>query len=157
MTSFGDSSLLQGIRFFLATVLLACLGLAGSFALAQPRFDGVRDLGRAEFEANCAHCHGMQGRGDGPLRGFLTRPTPDLTVLARENGGVFPVSRIYEVILGTEEPTVHGTREMPVWGREYRRRAAEHYFDAPYDPEVFVRARILALIDYIARLQQRAP
>ena len=44
---------------------------------------------------------------------------------------------------------------MPVWGYEYRVQAAEHYIDAPYDPEVYVRARILSLIDYIYRLQQK--
>ena len=42
---------------------------------------------------------------------------------------------------------------MPIWGNQYRVRAAEYYIDVPYDPEVFVRAKILALIDYISRLQ----
>ena len=42
---------------------------------------------------------------------------------------------------------------MPTWGSVYRSRAAEYYVDAPYDPNAFVRARTLASIEYISRLQ----
>jgi hypothetical protein len=42
---------------------------------------------------------------------------------------------------------------MPIWGREYALTAGEYYGDAPYDANAFVRARILALIDYLNRLQ----
>jgi hypothetical protein len=44
---------------------------------------------------------------------------------------------------------------MPTWGNQYRVRAAEYYIDTPYDPDAFVRAKILALIDYISRLQAK--
>ncbi len=44
---------------------------------------------------------------------------------------------------------------MPVWGTAYRIQAAEHYMDAPYDPESYVRARVLALIEYINRMQSK--
>jgi hypothetical protein len=97
----------------------------------------------------------MQGKGDGVLRPFLARSAPDLTQIARSNGGVLPVSRLYDVINGSDQPTAHGTREMPAWGFEYRVRAGEHFGDSPYDPEAYVRGRVLALIDYIARLQAR--
>jgi hypothetical protein len=49
----------------------------------------------------------------------------------------------------------HGSRDMPIWGLEYRIKAAEYYMDMPYDPEPYVQARILALIEYINRLQER--
>jgi len=64
-----------------------------------------------------------------------------------------PVSRLYEAIDGSLTVPGHGTREMPIWGNQYRVRAAEYYMDIPYDPEAFVRSKILALIDYISRLQ----
>ncbi|MFM1992015.1 MAG: hypothetical protein RJA99_4972 [Pseudomonadota bacterium] len=137
----------------LATAL--AVAFLGGTALAQSRAPQPRDLGRSEFESNCASCHGVQGKGDGVLRPWLTRSAPDLTALARNNGGVLPVARIYAVIEGTEQPSPHGTRDMPAWGFEYRTRAAEHYGEAPYDPEAYVRARVLALIDYLARLQAR--
>jgi hypothetical protein len=44
---------------------------------------------------------------------------------------------------------------MPVWGRDYQIKAGEHYGDVAYDPEVYVRGRILALIDYLNRLQAK--
>jgi hypothetical protein len=42
---------------------------------------------------------------------------------------------------------------MPVWGRDYNLKAAEYYMDVPYDPDAYVRGKILSLIDYIYRMQ----
>ena len=33
--------------------------------------------------------------------------------------------------------------------------AANYYFEVPYDPEAYVRTRILALLEYISRLQAK--
>lgn len=110
------------------------------------------DPGRLEFEANCASCHGINGKGNGPITDLLKKSPPDLTMLAKNNGGVLPVARLYEVIDGTGV-AAHGTRDMPVWGRDYRVQAGEYYMDAPYDPETFVRTRILTLLEYLNRLQ----
>lgn len=44
---------------------------------------------------------------------------------------------------------------MPVWGYQFRVQAGEYYGEVPYDPEVYVRTRVLALIDYISRLQAK--
>lgn len=115
----------------------------------------LRDLGRIEYEANCATCHGVTGKADGPTASFVTRKVPDLTVLAKNNGGILPVAAMYDVIIGETDVPAHGSRDMPVWGREYRMRAAEHYVDTPYDPDAYVRARVLAVIEYINRLQQK--
>lgn len=35
--------------------------------------------GLGEYEENCVFCHGLSGRGDGPLRGTLARPPADLS------------------------------------------------------------------------------
>jgi len=113
------------------------------------------DLGQRVYQSNCAVCHGASGRGDGPYVGVLDARVPVLTDLSRRNGGVFPFARVYEVIDGSAVLKAHGTREMPIWGSVYKVKAAEHYVDMPYDPEVFVRARILALIDYLYSLQQK--
>lgn len=139
-------------RMFGIIVGTTCAVVAAS-AFAQGQAQGQRsDLGKREFEANCASCHGANGKGSGPITDLLKKSPPDLTLLAKNNGGSLPVSRLYEVIDGTGV-AAHGTRDMPVWGRDYRVQAAEHYMDVPYDPESYVRARILALIDYINRLQ----
>lgn len=132
------------------TIALLC-GLASAQVTAPSR---VNDFGKREFEANCASCHGVDGKGNGPLRELLRRSPPDLTLLAQKNQGVFPMSRLYEVIDG-EAVAAHGTRDMPVWGRAYRMQDAEYYMDTPYDAQAQVRSRILALLEYINRLQVR--
>lgn len=118
------------------------------------------DVGQREFNANCAACHGMDAKGRGPVAGFLIKNPPDLTQVARANGGVFPMDRLYRAIDGTDlpegaQPGPHGSREMPIWGRDYRTRDAEYFGDVPYNPDAMVRARILALLEYLNRLQAR--
>lgn len=129
------------------------LALGSSLAFAQQQ---KTDIGKQEYDAKCAVCHGTGGKGDGPMAGQLRTPPSDLTGLAKRNQGVVPVARMFEVIEGTNIPA-HGTREMPVWGREFRIEDAQYYKEArgSYDAAVLVRGRILALVDYINRIQVR--
>ena len=124
--------------------------VASSAAWAQPKMD----VGKREFEANCASCHGMDGKGRGPLVELLRKSPPDLTQLSKANQGVFPMNRLYTTIEG-ENVAAHGSRDMPVWGRDYRVKDAEYFMDAPYDAQGLVRARILSLLEYIHRLQAK--
>jgi len=135
-------------------LLLAGL-VAGSLSAVAAEPARRMDLGKREYDSRCASCHGIAGKGDGINRPFLTKSPSDLTQLAKQNGGVFPISRVYEVIDGRREVPTHGSRDMPVWGREYSINAAEYYIDVPYDSDAYVRSRILSLIDYIYRLQQK--
>lgn len=127
-------------------------GQSGAAQRAQER-RGV-DPGKREFESNCAACHGKSGQGDGSVVELLKRSPPDLTQLSRKNGGVFPIDRVYQTIEGGTV-TAHGSREMPIWGRDYRIQGAEYYMDVPYDPEAYVRTRLLWLVEYLSRLQVR--
>ncbi|MBL8485566.1 MAG: cytochrome c [Rhodocyclaceae bacterium] len=117
------------------------------------------DLGKREYMNSCAVCHGANGKVEGPevaaVEFLKTMPT-DLSTLAKRNGGVLPVDRLYAVIDGRQLVKGHGTRDMPIWGDRYNRetvKAAEYYMDMPYDMEMYVRSRVLALVDYINRLQ----
>ncbi|MEW6291698.1 MAG: c-type cytochrome [Pseudomonadota bacterium] len=116
---------------------------------------GKLDIGKIEYEQSCANCHGMDGKGKGSIAQTFQLSVPDITTMAKRNGGVFPVSRVYDLIDGREEVKAHGTREMPIWGKYYSLGAAPRYDDYPYNPEAAVRGRILALIDYLYRLQQK--
>lgn len=130
----------------------------GSLMMAGATIAGAADdLGKREFDNNCAVCHGSGGKGDGPYGGIIETKIPDLTTLQSANQGVFPFDRVYQVIDGRAEVKAHGSREMPIWGNEYNEKAVEHYADypLPYSSEGFVRGRILALIDYIHSLQQK--
>ena len=115
------------------------------------------DLGKFEYESSCAICHGMEGKGDGPWP-FATMGSPpvaDLTTLARRNGRRFPFQRVYETIDGRSPVRAHGPSDMPVWGSRYRTMNPDAYFEAPYDPDAYVRTRILALTEYVYRLQAK--
>lgn len=144
-------------RSIMASLAATTLSVFFSAALAQTPTTSQRvprDFGKVEFESACASCHGANGKGNGPLVSLMRRSPPDLTLLAKNNQGVFPMNRLYEVIDGEGVPA-HGTREMPVWGRAYRLMDAEYYFDTDYDAKALVRARILALLEYINKLQVR--
>jgi mono/diheme cytochrome c family protein len=134
--------------------------LVGAIAAGQPliAFGQQKvDLGKREYDANCAVCHGVKGKGDGPYSGIgdMRVAAADLTTLSKRNNGVFPFVRIYEFIDGTQVVKAHGSREMPIWGADYKVKGAEYYVDVPFDPEIYVRARILALTEYVYRLQAK--
>ena len=105
------------MRFIFKTIAgLAVLILAAPvFTLAAEK-----SIGQREYEVKCVMCHGVAGKGDGWLSDYMkTRPT-SLTQLKKNNGGVFPFDRAYQVIDGRKEVLAHGPRNMPVWGAAYR-------------------------------------
>ncbi|MCF7970755.1 MAG: cytochrome c [Methylococcaceae bacterium] len=114
------------------------------------------DVGKLEYDAACAVCHGRTGKGDdGPLRSLLVRPVPNLTILAKNNNGVFPFDRVYQIIDGRQEVKTHGPRDMPVWGRAFNMQSSLYFENYPsYDSESAARSRILALTEYLYRLQE---
>lgn len=128
------------------------LVLCGGAATAQT----VNDPGKIEFVNNCAACHGVDGKGNGPLGNLLQRSPPDLTLLAKNNNGVLPMNRLYEVMAGEGVPS-HGSRDMPIWGKEYLVEESQRLREArgAYDAPAVVRARILTLLEYVARIQAR--
>src|SRR5450759_3559111 len=112
---------------------LAILILTTTLSLSPMAFaqEAKTDPGKQEFEANCGICHGMDAKGNGFLGASPKVTPPDLTVLAKNNGGVFPTDRISSVIDGRAQIATHGTRDMPIWGTRYAVNAAQHFFDAP--------------------------
>lgn len=114
--------------------------------------------GRQEYLSSCAACHGVSGQGDGPIAKSLSPRPADLTKLSEANNGVFPLSRVYEVIDGRIERLFHGSRDMPVWGDRYMEGMISRDFPGLVSKELaeaVVRARILALVEYIYTLQPR--
>jgi len=107
------------------------------------------DAGKDDYDSHCAACHGSNGAGDGPNVPLPNVTVPNLTTLAKRNGGVFPYSRVYETIDGRLELPAHGTRNMPIWGQEFTYK--KHPLNP--DPNAFVRAKINTLVLYIHRLQ----
>jgi len=106
----------------------------------------ARADGAALFQSYCAACHGSNARGDGVMTATLRRPPADLTKFATRNGGVFPESRVTRIIDG-RDVAAHGDSEMPVWGDVFKR--------GPGGDEVTARARIAALVQFLASIQER--
>lgn len=137
-------------------VLLAVSAAIGNGDMA--RAQQADNPGKREFLRSCASCHGETGKGDGPVAKALVKPPADLTRLTESNNGVFPVSRVYEVIDGRIETLMHGTREMPVWGDTYMQGLTNpdsRAYTSKEMAEAIVRARILMLVEYISTLQEK--
>jgi len=72
--------------------------------------------GKGMYDAYCASCHGLGGKGDGPAAPALKMPTTNLTTLAAKNGGTYPAAHVAAVIQGDAMTPAHGSKDMPVWG-----------------------------------------
>ena len=111
-----------------------------------PRILSDSLAGRDSFELYCAPCHGVDARGGGPVAPALKTAPPDLTQLARRNGGAFPADRVRAYVTGTGRTLPsHGPAEMPVWGPTFR----------AFEADARVQERIKNLVEYLAT-QQRA-
>ena len=103
--------------------------------------------GREIFHTYCASCHGTSATGNGPVAESMRRTPPDLTGLALANGGLFPAERLRRIVDG-REVEAHGVRDMPVWGDAFKAVNGGHSEEA-------VRARIEAVLKYLASIQRR--
>ena len=96
--------------------LLACaasVAVCGS-ALADEQIE----VGKKQYMKYCATCHGPSGTGtDGTASRLFTKPPTNLTLLAKNNGGKFPMMEVIGIVRGDQPIAAHGTREMPVWGQ----------------------------------------
>jgi Cytochrome c len=98
------------------------------------------------YMSYCAVCHGKAGNGHGPMATVLKIQVPDLTKIAKRNGGIFPFDRVQKTIDGTElAGLAHGTREMPVWGPLF----SQITYDRDYG-----RVRIHNLTKYLQNIQK---
>jgi mono/diheme cytochrome c family protein len=127
--------------------------MAGLLMIALPaRTAAAAATGKQDFDANCATCHGSDGKGHG--EGLYVIPNvkpPDLTVLSRNNGGVFPTERVYKSIDGRQGIPSHERFDMPFWGTTFQHEGQE--FTPPSEAEV--HARIMNIVYYVKSIQQK--
>lgn len=103
--------------------------------------------GKRLYLQHCAACHGLDGRGAGPVVSALKAPPPDLTTLAQRHDGKFPDEYVSGIIRFGQPIAAHGASDMPVWGPVFA--VLEH------GNEMSVRKRIRNLVDYLASIQQK--
>jgi mono/diheme cytochrome c family protein len=134
----------------IAVLLLVAGTLEGFMGFASAQETEVIAGGELEYQRNCVVCHGIDGRGDGMMRKYLTVPPANLRQIAKNNGGKFPFWEIYRKIDGQTEVQAHGTREMPIWGDRFRAEAGSDGKSAVTQ----AAGRILSLTFYLEHIQE---
>lgn len=145
--------MVQSISKYFGKAAGILLLASGSVAFAQEDM-GTTSIGKMEFQKNCAACHGMGGKGDGPFVEFLKQAPSDLTQLSKKNAGIYPQVQVYDWIRDVEKVRAHGTADMPVWGERYSLEIIEKYGPMYSGPGSSVRERILELVFYIGTIQE---
>jgi len=129
-----------------ARVLIAFAVAGLVVAPRTGRAGDSEDADRALFIKYCAACHGEDGKGGGVARPALVDAPPDLTRLARDAGGDFPLGRVIRAIDGRDHIRAHGSADMPVWGEVF---AAD-----PLNDRLEVRMKVRRLAEHVRRIQE---
>jgi mono/diheme cytochrome c family protein len=115
-------------------------------AVTPPESPVAAVSGAYSFRTYCASCHGVDGRGEGPLTDSLRFHPPDLTLIATRSGGEFPTEKVVRIVDGRSPVKGHGGPDMPIWGDAFR-NAETGYDDAA------ARAKIRLVVDYLKTIQ----
>ena len=103
--------------------------------------------GKDLFAANCAACHGLDGKGAAQETRSAKSPLADLTQIAKRNDGRFPSMRVTAMIDGEYNVSTHEVRAMPVWGPVFRARAHGRLDSA--------QVQIMKLVRYLQSIQEK--
>jgi mono/diheme cytochrome c family protein len=126
------------------------LGLLIGQGQAQQAIPGANvSIGEQYFRQYCGACHGIDGRGNGPVATMLRTPPPDLTRIAQRRGGNFPDAEIAAQIDGRTVVPAHGSRDMPIWGVRFAEKSGGDDVG-----EEAVRGHLVVLINYLKTIQR---
>ena len=144
-------------QFGLLAAILFCATSVGFAQQTQIKEEPIQHTspasGEQMYNAYCAVCHGKTGEGNGPAASALKVPPANLTTMAKQNNGKFPMERVISILrFGTQEPTAHGTSKMPIWGPLFSSLQSSS-MRGPNSPEVSMRISNLAR--YIEKLQKK--
>ena len=105
--------------------------------------------GKEMYMQYCSSCHGQDGRGSGSVSAFLKVKVPDLTLLKKNNKGIYPMDQVILAIDGRRKLRSHGDSKMPVWGESFSREVKD-----PKSAEVTVSLKEKVIAEYVATLQR---
>lgn len=104
--------------------------------------------GKEMFQAYCAVCHGVDGRGNGPAASALKKAPANLAELTQRNDGKFPELKVIATINGDATVAAHGSRDMPIWGPLFASTIS-------HGSQSDVQMRVSNLTAYIKSLQAK--
>lgn len=128
------------------TSLALVIALFSGSAFAQD----IRE-GQEIFEVYCTACHGLEGRGNGPMSAILTLLPTDLTQLSRESGGEFPTARVVARIDGRDPLVAHGS-PMPVFGEYFEGRGVALSDES--GQRIMTSQPVVDLVEYLRDIQE---
>lgn len=141
------------MKKMMAKGLLGALLLAAGAGMAF-----AEDTGKQDFLAYCSSCHGIDGKGKGPMYLTTSSKPSDLTLLSQANGGNFPYLQVRRVIDGRIEKgnssNAHMKGKMPVWGDVFTGDKAESAGGQMHS-EAKAKMRILNIVDYLVTIQEQ--
>ena len=124
--------------------------ILGLLLIGQPpAYAADANQGKEMFMQYCSSCHGQDGRGEGSVSEFLKVKVPDLTLLKKNNKGVYPMDEVMAAIDGRRKSRLHGNPKMPIWGESFSREVKD-----PKTAEATTSAKVRALAEYVATLQR---
>lgn len=124
---------------------------AAAFVLPHIAAAQSQDTGEALYMQYCATCHGSDATGGGPLTELMTELPSDLTKLAANNDGDFPMLHVIHIIDGRTGLRAHGG-PMPTYGNIFMHEVEDDM--GLFGSVLETRGRILSLALYLESLQQ---
>lgn len=131
--------------------IIMYLALVVGFGVTTPSL--AQDVGEGEilYQDHCSNCHGSAVDGKGPLANAMIMKPNNLSRLAAENDGIFPMLRVVKRIDGREPLVSHGS-PMPVYGQYFEGKGAA-LKTAAGQPIITSRA-IADLVAFLQGVQQ---
>jgi mono/diheme cytochrome c family protein len=136
--------------WFKGAIAAALTALAPVAVHAQ---ESAITIGKSAYGALCAVCHGEDAKGGGEVAELFEVKPPDLTKLAEREGGRYPFSRVYEILVVGMQAPGHGS-EMPIWGDYFMADALEDRGVSRSDAVAIAAGRALSLTHYLETLQE---
>lgn len=134
--------------------LLVCMLIVSlcTASVSASEIEKTVTAGKEEFNYSCSLCHGEDAKGKGVFSTMLTVPVADLTVLKKDNDGVFPFYESYKKIDGRGEIRSHALMNMPIWGERFT-VTTQYSTEEKYN-STLVRGKIFELLIYLRSIQE---